>query len=98
MSRQIFEVPEGTDHAFVILKRGDQIMFLSILETGVIESIPLLWTCYFKMLSELPIGSKLTEGFLEIIGGLVSEETRSEVDAANRALVAVVNNLLNEEK
>lgn len=97
MSRQIFEIPEGTDHAFAILKRGDQIMFLSLLETGMLESIPLLWTCYFKMLSELPKESKLSEGFLEIIEKLVSQDTREEVDAANRALVAVVKNLIEDE-
>lgn len=98
MSRQMFEIPEGTDHAFVILKRGDQIAFLSLLETSVIESIPLLWRCYFNMLGELPKESKLTEGFLEIIGNLVSEKTRDEVDAANRALTIVVKDLFEEEK
>jgi hypothetical protein len=49
------------------------------------------------MLSELPKESKLSEGFLEIIEKLVSQDTREEVDAANRALVAVVKNLLEDE-
>jgi len=97
MGRQIFEVPDGAEHAFVIIKMKDEMMFASILETGVLHAIPMLWQCYFKLIETLPQESKLAEGFREIISKLIPDDTVNEVNEANRALVQVVEDLLKNE-